>query len=158
MFGFFEAIYAFLTRQLGARGDSASQTGSLHAKVSSLFTSITSSRNYLFDNLQKPLGVVDVGTYTGPNEWSTAYLTDGKGRLHSINLTRTGGGGEGWARLIVDGHSLGTTYKRNTTNSSSEESHVYIGVNFNESLEIQVQNSESNQQYGVFCRWVVEKE
>lgn len=33
MFGFFEAIYSFLMRQIGNRTDAASSTGSLHAKV-----------------------------------------------------------------------------------------------------------------------------
>ena len=37
IFGFFEAIYGFLTRSLGNRGDTPSATGSLHSKARSIY-------------------------------------------------------------------------------------------------------------------------
>src|SRR5690625_3175970 len=52
MFGFFEAIYAFLARQLGTRNDSASSSGSLHSKI----TSVANTSNSISSNINLSLG------------------------------------------------------------------------------------------------------
>src|SRR5690625_2747187 len=45
MFGFFEAIYDFIIRQIGTRGDSASSVGSLHSKTRATYN-LTSDTEY----------------------------------------------------------------------------------------------------------------
>lgn len=45
MFGFFEGIYSFLTRQIGLRTDAADAAGSLHAKVADAKSSINTNTN-----------------------------------------------------------------------------------------------------------------
>src|SRR5690625_426587 len=97
MFGFFEMIFAFLTRQLGPREDSANANGSLHSKSSKIMSDVSYeggyTRSYLNGRMQKPRGVVDVGDFQSESSWATAYTTTGRGRLSGIVLVRSSSSG-----------------------------------------------------------------
>ncbi|MEW5952625.1 MAG: hypothetical protein AB1815_02545 [Bacillota bacterium] len=71
MFGFFEAIYAFLTRHVGTRTDAADAGGSLHAKFRNVDAKIGTSAdgraaNTIFGWLNSPVKSWQRVTFT-PN-------------------------------------------------------------------------------------------
>lgn len=92
MFGMMEAMLSFLRRQVGLRTDSASASGSLHAKVGDLKNFTSSLQTTVLNSLQKPRGAPVKGSGEAPN--SASYLTllniTGKGQLLFIYLKNYG--------------------------------------------------------------------
>ncbi|BCJ86443.1 hypothetical protein [Effusibacillus dendaii] len=80
MFGFFDAIYGFLTRQMGTRGDAANSSGSLHAKVSSI-------QNDISTKPQRARSGKYTGTVSTTSTTEVSMLSvSGKGRLVALRL------------------------------------------------------------------------
>jgi hypothetical protein len=67
-------ILGFVRRQVGLRTDTASATGSLHAKVSEL-------KNYVGETLQKPRGYLKTFFSTSSTTYVKALEVNGAGKL-----------------------------------------------------------------------------
>src|SRR5690625_2636069 len=100
MFGMFEGLYAFLTRQIGTRNDSANTTGSLHAKVRSVYNWVIT--------LQRPRGTRKVTYSTSSTTYTTIMTESGSGTIRGIMLD--GGGSNGsfsrFVTLEIDGEEI----------------------------------------------------
>lgn len=81
MFGMMEAMLNFLRRQIGLRTDSASASGSLHAKVKDI------ADNKIGDNLDKfkdKVSHISRNNSVANNVWYIVCDIDGSGYLNSV--------------------------------------------------------------------------
>ena len=90
MFGMMEALLSFIRRQVGLRTDSASATGSIHAKIGDLKNTVSSLANTILSTLQKPRGNPVLGSFSfSAGSGSTTVLDiTGRGQLLSVWLER----------------------------------------------------------------------
>ena len=81
---------SFIRRQVGLRTDSASATGSIHAKIGDLKNTVSSLANTIMSTLQKPRGNPVLGSFSfSAGSGSTTVLDiTGRGQLLSVWLER----------------------------------------------------------------------
>jgi hypothetical protein len=105
MFGMMEAMLSFLRRQIGLRTDSASVSGSLHAKIGDLKNTVSSLANTIMSTLQKPRGNPVLGSFhfnAGSGSTTVLDIT-GRGQLLSVWLQRyASSGGSVKVRVYID--------------------------------------------------------
>ncbi len=104
MFGLGEALLSFMRRQVGLRTDTASSTGSLHAKVKDAKNNIISEANSIKSTLQRPRGVHGIpGSFsTTQTEYQTALSVTGKGKLTHLAMATTSAN-TGYVKITIDG-------------------------------------------------------
>jgi len=102
-----EALISFVRRQIGLRTDSASASGSLHAKVGDLKNFTSSLQTTVLNSLQKPRGPAGAaGSFmTTSTEFVTVLDIAGKGRLVGLFLHQTTKNNPS-VIVTVDGHVL----------------------------------------------------
>ena len=96
MFGMMEALLSFIRRQVGLRTDSASATGSIHAKIGDLKNTVSS--------FQKPRGNPVLGSFNfiaGSGSTTVLDIT-GRGQLLSVWLQRYASSGSVEVRVYID--------------------------------------------------------
>ncbi len=104
MFGMMEALLSFIRRQVGLRTDSASATGSIHAKIGDLKNTVSSLANTIMSTLQKPRGNPVLGSFrfdAGSGSTTVLDIT-GRGQLLSVWLERYASSGSVEVRVYID--------------------------------------------------------
>lgn len=104
MFGMMEAMLSFLRRQVGLRTDTASATGSLHAKTADVKESLGAA----IEALKKPIDFANLisGTFsTTQTEYQTALNISGNGKLVLMTASKASAGPSGslGIRITIDG-------------------------------------------------------
>ena len=95
---------SFIRRQVGLRTDSASATGSIHAKIGDLKNTVSSLANTIMSTLQKPRGNPVLGSFNfNAGSGSTTVLDiTGRGQLLSVWLERYASSGSVKVRVYID--------------------------------------------------------
>ena len=104
MFGMMEALLSFIRRQVGLRTDSASATGSIHAKIGDLKNTVSSLANTIMSTLQKPRGNPVLGSFSfiGGSGSTTVLDITGRGQLLSVWLRRSTTSGSVNVSVYID--------------------------------------------------------
>ncbi len=104
MLGLNEMILSFIRRQVGLRTDSASATGSIHAKIGDLKNTVSSLANTIMSTLQKPRGNPVLGSFSfsAGSGSTTALDITGRGQLLSVWLERFYTEGSVRVRVYID--------------------------------------------------------
>ncbi len=96
MFGMMEALLSFIRRQVGLRTDSASVSGSLHAKIGEM-------RAYLGGKVQHPRSLKRIEWIVFDTELTNVLHVTGKGELLALaHMHAAQTGEQGLYRIVVD--------------------------------------------------------
>lgn len=156
MFGFFEGIYAFLTRQIGLRGDVASSTGSLHAKVKDAKDSLTSQVSSRSLDSKTANAFYSARTGNTSGETVTILNITGSGYLTGVNQyiqgsSNSSGYFPGGLIITIDGITVlnDSRFSESKYNGSGVHEYIVPGVlpallRFKTSLTIQVSRPNGN--------------
>ncbi len=165
MFGLNEAMLSFLRRQVGLRTDSASSSGSVHAKLGELREYVNTRVDEVINTVQKPRTTYK-GTYsTTSRSYVTALNISGKGMLRCLKYLTTRDTCDVYLKVTIDGRqiiSFNDGYSKDQwqwvapdLDSGGPSGPYDIHVAFNQSLKIQIMSGDGST---VKVHWVYEKE
>jgi hypothetical protein len=101
----FEEILGYIRKQIGLRTDTASSTGSAHAKAGYIISYLANSVNAVLQKPRGPVGTAGIFSTSIRTAYQTALSISGKGKLVALSIGLTGGGGiTSGVRATVDGY------------------------------------------------------
>ena len=139
MFGMMEAMLSFLRRQIGLRTDSASATGSAHAKLAYI------AANTGIKSIQR--GVINLGTSATSATATITSVNTSKAMVNFLGASSAGVLGE-FNSSYFDGYYLRGRYSKN--------GHHFVRVALTNATTVTVTRAEANGATAVVSYEVIE--